>query len=196
VREFANPGNAAPRDTLLFFAGQFRDDDAPGARLPYSGGTRQEVAKWAARWAAASPGDVVVETHWMPGMAVGPHNSKFCLAPYGHGFSMRVVAAVVAGCVPVIIQERVFQPYEDLLPYEEFSLRLSNDEVEALPELLRAVTPAQLAALQAGLARHWPAFVWQRKHGGRAFEHMLRALQRRYMHDKARFYALREPHLF
>lgn len=195
VPEHANVGNAAPRDTLLFFAGRLQGADEPGARLPYSGGTRQEVAKWMPEWAATSP-DVVILAHWAPGMAVGPHSSKFCLAPYGHGFSTRVVAAVVAGCVPVVIQEQVFQPFEELLPYEQFSLRLTNAEVRRLPEILRSVTPEQLAALQRGLARHWPAFVWPRRHSGRAFEHALRALRRRHLHDKARYYALREPHLF
>ena len=30
--------------------------------------------------------------------------SKFCIAPYGYGWGLRLAIAVVHGCIPVIIQ--------------------------------------------------------------------------------------------
>ena len=30
--------------------------------------------------------------------------AKFCLAPYGYGWGIRLMKLIVAGCVPVIIQ--------------------------------------------------------------------------------------------
>ncbi len=33
---------------------------------------------------------------------------------------------MVLGCVPVIVQDGVTQPYQDLLPYHEFSVRLTK----------------------------------------------------------------------
>lgn len=35
------------------------------------------------------------------------------------------------------------QPYEELVPYELFSLRLSNDDLPRLREILRSVTDEQ-----------------------------------------------------
>ena len=31
-------------------------------------------------------------------------SARFCLAPYGHGWGVRLGQAVAAGCVPVIVQ--------------------------------------------------------------------------------------------
>jgi hypothetical protein len=50
--------------------------------------------------------------------------SKYCLAPYGHGWGVRLAQYIAYGCVPVIIQQHVYQPLEDVLPYEDFALRL------------------------------------------------------------------------
>ena len=41
-------------------------------------------------------------------------------------------------CVPLIAQPYVVQGFEDLLPYEHFSLRVEFDEVPQLPAMLRA----------------------------------------------------------
>lgn len=38
--------------------------------------------------------------------------STFCLAPYGHGWGLRLVQAVQHGCIPVVVQDSVYQPYE------------------------------------------------------------------------------------
>jgi hypothetical protein len=35
--------------------------------------------------------------------------SKFCLAPYGHGWGIRTNIYMAHGCIPVIIQDHVFQ---------------------------------------------------------------------------------------
>ncbi len=35
--------------------------------------------------------------------------SKFCLAPYGAGWGIRVSISMAYGCVPVIIQDNVYQ---------------------------------------------------------------------------------------
>ncbi len=33
------------------------------------------------------------------------------------------------GCVPVVIQDHVYQPYESVLPYQEFSIRLAKSDI-------------------------------------------------------------------
>jgi hypothetical protein len=49
---------------------------------------------------------------------------RYCLSPYGFGWGIRTAQAVVAGCVPLVIQPHVFQPFEDVLDYDAFSVRL------------------------------------------------------------------------
>ena len=34
----------------------------------------------------------------------------------GHGWGNRVVYAMISGCIPVIIQDGIHQPYDDILP--------------------------------------------------------------------------------
>ncbi len=36
-------------------------------------------------------------------------SSKFCLSPYGHGWGIRTNIYMAYGCVPVIIQDHVYQ---------------------------------------------------------------------------------------
>jgi hypothetical protein len=33
--------------------------------------------------------------------------SVFCLAPSGHGWGIRIVFAMMTGCIPVVIQARI-----------------------------------------------------------------------------------------
>ena len=42
---------------------------------------------------------------------------------------MRMHQSVLGGCVPVIIAEHVFQPYEEVLPCEDFSMHLGNTDL-------------------------------------------------------------------
>lgn len=64
------------------------------------------------------------------------------------------------GCVPVVIMDNVHAVLESVLDWSAFSLRVAEADVARLPELLQAVSPQQLAALQAGLAKVWHRFTY------------------------------------
>lgn len=101
---------------------------------------------------------------------------------------MRLVEAVTFGCVPVIVQDYVYQPFEDFLPYEEFAVRLPVSDIPRMIEVLRSYTEQDMARMRAALARHFRAFLWDREYGGEAYEWTLRALQRKlfsYTYDEA-----------
>lgn len=53
---------------------------------------------------------------------------------------------------PLPLQEHVFQPYENLLPYEDFSIRLTNADLPRLREILRSVTEDEVGAWPAAAA--------------------------------------------
>jgi Exostosin family len=46
---------------------------------------------------------------------------------------------MVKGCIPVIIQDGVHQPFETVLPYWRFSVRLAKADLPRLPQLLSAI---------------------------------------------------------
>ncbi|PSC75115.1 exostosin-like glycosyltransferase [Micractinium conductrix] len=167
----------AGKKRLFFFAGGIRPDEE------YSGNTRQMLDKLSKEW--KDP-----EFDWVEGGVGGEYQerlrtAKFCLAPYGHGWGLRLPQAMLAGCVPVIIQEHVAQPFEDVLPYEAFSIRLSNDDLPLVREILRGVTDAQYRQLLEGVLQYLPAFHWHTPAGGKAFDYTIAALRRRSMHLKA-----------
>jgi hypothetical protein len=76
-------------------------------------------------------------------------------------------------------QDGVQQPYEDLLPYHEFSVRIPRARISQLVDALRAVTPARHERMRASLAAHAPAFVWDEARGGRAYGLLVESLRRR-----------------
>ncbi|KAG2454703.1 hypothetical protein HYH02_000540 [Chlamydomonas schloesseri] len=106
--------------------------------------------------------------------------SRFCLAPSGWGWGLRLLQAVACGCVPVVVQDSVYQPLWDVVPYEEFAVVVPRAQLHRLPQLLDAVTPEQLARLQAGLVTWHRAFLY-RHHSpaGLAFNYTLAALKKR-----------------
>lgn len=81
--------------------------------------------------------------------------SKFCLVIPGDGWSARYEDAATHGCVPVIIMDNTLGPFEALIDYSQFSIRVGEHELHKLVDILLAVTPERLAQLQAGLARAW-----------------------------------------
>lgn len=106
--------------------------------------------------------------------------SKFCLAPSGHGWGMRTGKNAVLGCVPLIAQPFVVQPYEMLLPYETFSKRIAFDEVAQVPRMVN-VSDSEVRKLRRALARVRRAFVWRVEGGGLAYNHTLLHLCQRAM---------------
>ena len=72
-------------------------------------------------------------------------HSKYCLAPAGDGFGLRMAKSAALNCVPLIAQPFVVQGFEDLLPYARFSKRLEFDQVPQLPAMLRSPGLSQMA---------------------------------------------------
>ena len=58
-------------------------------------------------------------------------------------YSTRLLAQVRHGCIPVIIMDGVLMPFEGVLDYASFSIRIPEADVEQLDALLRAVPAAR-----------------------------------------------------
>lgn len=103
--------------------------------------------------------------------------STFCLCPSGVGFGWRVYIALVAGCIPVIIQPGVEQAFGNMVPYHKFSITLPLKAVRELPHILRAVPETHRCALRSNAMKYSKLFMWQ--HGGFAYDMLMLSLCRR-----------------
>lgn len=168
------------RTLLLFFAGGSRPD------LTYSGGVRQDVAAYLSRLSPAPPDVVYLTNNGTSAYRTLLGTAVFCLTPYGYGWGVRVVIAMTAGCIPLIIQDGVHQPYEDLLPYADFSLRLARTDIPRLLDILRAVPQEERDALRFGMAQHYRSFMWGGD--GTAYNATIASLGRRLHNMRADYY--------
>ena len=86
------------------------------------------------------------------------------------------------------MQEHVYQPYEELLPYELFSLRLSNADLPHLREILRGISEAQYRRLLEGVLQYRSALSWETHLGGKAFDYTIATLRRLHMNLKSLYF--------
>jgi len=87
--------------------------------------------------------------------------------------------AVLAGCVPVIIQDGVKVEWEEQLPLEDYAIRVPMWLVHKLPQILEHYEASgRLARMQAALRCAWRLHWWRRPHG-RLFELVMCELKQR-----------------
>jgi hypothetical protein len=94
--------------------------------------------------------------------------SKFCLVAPGDGWSSRAEDAVLHGCIPVVIMDRVHAVFESVLDWDLFSVRVAESEVERLPQILASIPEDHVVRMQARLARVAHRFAYTRSKPVRA----------------------------
>ncbi|KAJ8427220.1 hypothetical protein Cgig2_028744 [Carnegiea gigantea] len=78
--------------------------------------------------------------------------AKFCLCPSGYEVaSPRIVDAIYAECVPVILSKNYVLPFSDVLRWEAFSIQIDVNEIPRLKEILKTVSVERYERLIQGV---------------------------------------------
>lgn len=77
------------------------------------------------------------------------------------------------------MQDHVWQSFEDLLPYDSFSVRIGVRDIPHIVDILRAYSTEDVDRMRLALAQYWGAFIWPPEQGGLAYNFTIESLRKR-----------------
>ncbi|XP_020201970.1 probable glycosyltransferase At5g03795 [Cajanus cajan] len=76
-------------------------------------------------------------------------SSKFCLCPSGYEVaSPRIVEAIFAECVPVLISDNYVPPFSDVLNWSSFSVQVDVKDIPNIKKILMGISERQYLKMQ------------------------------------------------
>jgi len=126
--------------------------------------------------------NVADESEYLTGYAQTMTDSDFCLVPSGDTqSSRRLFDAMVAGCIPVFPGPKYPLPFEHIIPYSEFSVRIDGDEwLKNAPEtmkLLHEINHDEIVEMRTLMSKYIKYVDW--RHGYGVLEGIIGAIELR-----------------
>ncbi|KRH33103.1 hypothetical protein GLYMA_10G099700v4 [Glycine max] len=88
-------------------------------------------------------------------------SSVFCGVFPGDGWSGRMEDSILQGCIPVVIQDGIFLPYENVLNYDSFAVRIPEAEIPNLIKTLRGFNDTEIEFKLANVQKIWQRFLYR-----------------------------------
>jgi hypothetical protein len=164
------PSEAAERDLLFYFNGNLGGTEQ---FQNYSFGIRQQLralyghlAPRATAYAEEVAPDlpyknrVIITDVKTSRYSQMLSRSVFCGVMPGWGWSGRFEDAVLHGCIPVILQDEIDAPFDTVLDWRTYALRVPRAQMHTMLERLLAIPERQRLRMQAILDRVWPRFTY------------------------------------
>ncbi|KAG2403424.1 glucuronoxylan glucuronosyltransferase [Vigna angularis] len=157
------------RKTLFYFNGNLGPAYTNGRpEDSYSMGIRQKLAE---EFGSSPNKDGVLGKQHAKDVIVTPERSEnyhlalassvFCGVFPGDGWSGRMEDSILQGCIPVVIQDGIFLPYENMLNYDSFAVRLSEEEIPNLIKILRGFNETEIKFKLENVKKIWQRFVYR-----------------------------------
>ena len=90
------------------------------------------------------------------------NNAQFCLHTRGTtGWATRLADMLYAGCIPVIVMDDTVHPYETMLDYRKFSIRVHERDVARTRDILASLSDDDKVYLQAHVLRVRDVFMYR-----------------------------------
>ncbi|XP_020526336.1 uncharacterized protein LOC18439978 isoform X2 [Amborella trichopoda] len=157
------------RKTLFYFNGNLGPaypDSRP--ENTYSMGTRQKLAaefgstpNKAGKLGEQHASDVIVSPLRSDNYHGDLASSIFCGVLPGDGWSGRMEDSVLQGCIPVIIQDGIFLPYENMLNLDSFAVRIHENDIPNMVNILRAINETERELKLANVQNIWQRFLYR-----------------------------------
>ncbi|CAM6091825.1 unnamed protein product [Calypogeia fissa] len=84
--------------------------------------------------------------------------SRFCGVFPGDGWSSRMEDSILHGCIPVIIQDGIRLPFEDVLDYSAFTIRIAENELPDMVRILRGISETRIDFMLSAVRMMWQRF--------------------------------------
>ena len=161
------------RSTWAYFRGTIMED------YKYSFGVRQKLRELGSR----SPQFQIHEGHsqryWQE---LG--DATFSLCPSGWSpWSPRLFDSILTGSIPVIFADDTRLPFESLVNYRDFAIKIRNDHVDQLEDILKSMSLNQIQSKRNEMLKIRHLFVWNNPpQEGDAFYATIQMLSRKKSH--------------
>lgn len=87
-------------------------------------------------------------------------NSRFCLCPSGYEVaSPRVVEAIYAECIPVLISDGYVPPFSDILNWKSFSVEIQVKDIPDIKNILMGISSTQYLRMHRRLKQVQKHFI-------------------------------------